>query len=96
MQKPPVCSIQHSKPVLARLYLQIREDLAIYQQRISENFRHPRFLRITRNRIVQLTFEIKNPIVDRQRNFVLALRKSERVFKFIAHKKYAQQSRKNI
>jgi hypothetical protein len=86
MKEPATGPIQHTKAIPPRINFQIREKLSIHQDGIAKNLRYAWRLRIARYRIVELTLQIEDAIENQQRDFILAPRQPQRIFKFIAHK----------
>jgi hypothetical protein len=65
MKKTRVRRIQHTKTILARLDVQKRKQLSVYQNRVAKNLGDPGRLSIARDRIEQLAIVIEEAIVQK-------------------------------
>ena len=72
MKEPAIGSVQHAKSVFARLYIQIREQLAVDQHGLAGRLGNPRRAWNARDKIIEPPVLTKGPVADHQRNLVLA------------------------
>src|SRR5580704_3066300 len=96
MKEAAVGGIQGAEAIFTRFDCEVREEFAVDEQGVAENFGGPGRLGIAGDGIVKLAFEIEDTVVEDQRNFVLAAGQVERIFNFIPDEKDTEEAGENI
>ena len=91
-EEPGVRGIEETEPVPARVYFEKRENLAIEQDRVAVELRHPRRGGIAGDRILELPVGPEIPVADGDRDLEAPLGKVQGILDSIADEIHSHQS----
>src|SRR5271169_3536369 len=83
--KAAVRTVQDAQAVFARLDFQIREDLAVHENRAAVIFRDPRCTCFSGDGIVDLSIRSKRSVENGQRDLIRAFRQIQSIFELVAY-----------